>query len=144
VRHRLAARDSSHPTTTGITRVLERSPIVTRTAFCASLVAVTLSGSFATAQSPAIGQLPLPGDLYGYSPLVPTINPFPSRSTGYAPSMFMPGVGGKRLYYPPVRARDPVVTVVRCAPPIDPAVLAGPVGPVEFPMPPRAWHRFGR
>ena len=113
-----------------------------RTVFSALLLAVALSGNFASAQSPAIGQLPLPGDLYGYSPLVPTIDPFPSRSTGYAPSMFMPRVGGKRLYYPPVRARDPVIVVERCA--AAPAGAAALAGPVLLPSPERAWYRFGR
>jgi hypothetical protein len=100
---------------------------------CASLLALAFSGTFATAQSPAIGQLPLPGDLYGYSPLVPTIDPFPSRSTGYAPSMFGRR-GGKRLYYPPVRATDPVIVVDPCTP--------GFIGPVQLPMPAHGLHRF--
>jgi hypothetical protein len=115
---------------------------VKRTLFTASLLAVALSGNVAGAQSPAIGQLPPVGDLYGYSPIVPTIDPFPSRSTGYAPSMFMPRVGGKRLYYPPVRARDPVIIVERCA--AAPAGAAALAGPVLLPAPARAWYRFGR
>jgi hypothetical protein len=106
---------------------------VTRIAFGVSLLVAALSVTAAAAQNPAVGQLPLPGHLYGYSPLVPTIDPFPSRSTGYAPSMFGRR-GGKRLYYPPVRATDPVIVVDPCTP--------GFVGPVQLPMPARAWHRF--
>jgi hypothetical protein len=116
---------------------------VTRGAFGVSLVALVLWGNFASAQSPAVGQLPLPGDLYGYSPLVPTIDPFPTRTSGYAPSMFLPKIGGKRIYPPPVVIQERVVVA---AP--DTAVVladrAATAGPVEFPAPARAWYRFRR
>ncbi|MCE9565664.1 MAG: hypothetical protein K8U57_26880 [Planctomycetes bacterium] len=115
-----------------------------RSAFGLSVIALCLSGSVASAQSPAIGQLALPGDLYGYSPLVPTIDPFPSRSTGYAPSMFGPN-GGKRLYYPAVtrlQAPTPVASGV-----VVPGAVAGPIEPTVV-VPPtvyaRGYRRFGR
>ena len=65
-----------------------------------ALLVVGFMGSLSSAQNPAVGQLPLPGDLYGYSPLVRTIDPFPTRTSGYALSIFMPHVGGKRVYPP--------------------------------------------
>jgi hypothetical protein len=121
---------------------------MSRIAFGVSVVTVALSGGVAAAQSPAVGQLPPVGDLYGYSPLVPTIDPFPSRTSGYYPSMFNPRYGGKRIYpalppvviHPapvPVPAQVPVVTVL----PTQPTV---PAGPVVMPAPPRGWHRFRR
>jgi hypothetical protein len=109
---------------------------MTRTAFGASLVAIVLSAGLASAQNPAIGQLPLPGDLYGYSPLVPTIDPFPSRSTGYAPSMFGPN-GGKRIYWPQVTSTSPTN--------VQPNTVTVPAAPSEYPAQPgRLLRRFGR
>jgi hypothetical protein len=124
----------------------ERSLTVTRFVFSASLLVVAVSASLATAQSPAVGQLPLPGNVYGYSPLVPSVDPFPTRTSGYAPSMFLPRVGGKRIVPLPARAGihhqptvivEPGVMMV----PAEPTIL---VGPVQLPPPARAWHRFGR
>jgi len=120
---------------------------VIRSAFGLSVIAISLSGSVVSAQSPAIGQLPLPGDLYGYSPLVPTIDPFPSRSTGYAPSMFGPN-GGKRLYYPAVTRLGTPIPVAQGA--VAPGAAAGPIEPtvvigtVQSTMPARGFRRFGR
>jgi hypothetical protein len=109
------------------------------------VVAVAATGGRAAAQSPAIGQLPPVGDLYGYAPLVPTIDPFPTRTSGYANSIFLPRVGGKRL------APVPPPVVIHPAPvpaPVSVAVLPTrptvPPGPVVMPAPPRGWHRFGR
>ena len=112
------------------------------TASSASLVVMGLFASLASAQNPAVGQLPLPGDLYGYSPLVRTIDPFPTRTSGYAPSMFLPGIGGKRIYPPPVVVEDPRVVVADPGTVIvsgEPGVI---VGPVQWTAPARAWHRF--
>ncbi len=126
---------------------------MSRSAFGLSVIAITLSGSIASAQSPAIGQLALPGDLYGYSPLVPTIDPFPSRSSGYSRSMFGPN-GGKRMYYPSVTRLSPPIPVapavvapgIAAAPgiagaPIEPTVI---IGSVQSTMPVRGFRRFGR
>lgn len=115
---------------------------MSRTAFGLSVIAITLSSSIASAQSPAIGQLALPGDLYGYSPLVPTIDPFPSRSSGYAPSMFGPN-GGKRMYYPSVTRLSPPIVVHgdAVATPVQPTVI---MGSVQSTMPVRGFRRFGR
>ncbi|MBA4190162.1 MAG: hypothetical protein C0467_19430 [Planctomycetaceae bacterium] len=112
-----------------------------RSAFGLSVIVITLSGSVASAQNPAIGQLPLPGDLYGYSTLVPTIDPFPSRSTGYAPSMFGPN-GGKRLYYPSVtRLSAPIPVAQGAVVANEPTVI---LGSVESAMPARGFRRFRR
>jgi len=113
-----------------------------RSAFGLSVIAIALSGSIASAQSPAIGQLPLPGDLYGYSPLVPTIDPFPSRSTGYAPSMFGPN-GGRRMYYPSVTRLTAPIPVAQGAVvgPTEPTII---MGSVQSTMPARGFRRFGR
>ena len=111
-----------------------------------TLFALAFTGGVASAQSPAIGQLPLPGDLYGYSPLSPTIDPFPSRSSGYYHSMFHPQYGGKRI--PVTRLAAPTV-VVQPAPAgvaAEPAAL--PIGPTVAAMPQpttmRGFRRFGR
>jgi hypothetical protein len=122
-----------------------RRVIVTRTALSASLVVIGLAGNFASAQNPAVGQLPPPGDLYGYSPLVRTIDPFPTRTSGYAPSIFLPGIGGKRIYPPLATYPHQPVVVVERSPLVEPAVPAPMVvGPVEWPLPARGWHRFRR
>jgi len=119
---------------------------VTRTAL--TLLAVGLMGNLAAAQNPAVGQVPPHGDLYGYSPLVRTIDPFPTRTSGYAPSIFMPYVGGKRIY-PPLATypHEPIVVLER-SPAVVPTVPTVPaptlVGPVEWPSPTRGWHRFRR
>jgi len=107
-----------------------------------TLFALVFTGGIASAQSPAIGQLPLPGDLYGYSPLVPTIDPFPSRSTGYAPSMFGPN-GGRRMYYPSVTRLSAPIPVAQGAVvgPNEPTII---IGSVESAMPARGFRRFGR
>jgi hypothetical protein len=110
----------------------------------ASLITVAFSTNFARAQGPAAGQLPPVGDIFGYSPLVPSIDPFPTRTSGYAPSWFLPRIGGKRIYPPQYAAQLPPQVVVLPAtvvPVEEPAVIAGPVQPAA---PPRAWHRFGR
>ena len=117
---------------------------MSRTAVGLSVLVMILSGGLAAAQSPAIGQLPPVGDLYGYSPLVPTIDPFPTRTSGYAPSMFLPNIGGKRIYPPPVVVQERAGVVVV---PDAPVVLADPaaaVGPVESLSPARGLHRFRR
>lgn len=119
---------------------------MTRTAL--ALLVVGFTGSLAAAQNPAVGQLPLPGDLYGYSPLVRTIDPFPTRTSGYALSIFTPHVGGKRVY-PPIATypHQPIVVVER-SPVVVPTVPTVPaptvVGPVAMPLPARGWHRFRR
>jgi hypothetical protein len=121
---------------------------MSRVAF--SLFALALTGGVASAQSPAIGQLPLPGDLYGYSPLVPTIDPFPSRSSGYYHSMFHPVYGGRRIPAGVTRLPAPAVVVEGAVPPIplaEPAAL--PVGPTVTAMPQplpqaRGFRRFAR
>jgi len=116
---------------------------VTRIAL--ALLVVGFPGSIASAQNPAVGQLPLPGDLYGYSPLVRTIDPFPTRTSGYALSIFMPHVGGKRVY-PPIATypHQPIVVMERS--PVVVPIVPEPavVGPVEMPLPARGWHRFRR
>jgi hypothetical protein len=117
---------------------------VTRAVFAASLFVVALSDNFAAAQSPAVGQLPLPGDIYGYSPLVPTIDPFPTRTSGYAPSWFLPRIGGKRIYPPQYAAQLPLEVVVIPGTVIAAGETAIVAGPVQSAPPPRAWHRFGR
>jgi hypothetical protein len=117
---------------------------MTRAILAAPLFVVALSASMARAQSPAVGQLPLPGDIYGYSPLVPTIDPFPTRTSGFATSWFLPRIGGKRISPPKYAAQLPpdVVFIPGTVVAVDePAVVAGPVQSVP---PPRAWHRFGR
>ncbi|VTT98014.1 unnamed protein product [Gemmataceae bacterium] len=117
---------------------------MTRSALGLSALVLALSANSASAQSPAIGQLPLPGDLYGYSPLVPTIDPFPSRSSGYAPSMFLPRVGGTRIHPPtPVVQSGPTVpapgTVIIQG---EPGVVVGPVAQPTAPV--RGFRRFAR
>ncbi len=115
-----------------------------RTAFGLSVLAITLSGSFAAAQSPAIGQPPPVGQLWGYSPLVPTIDPFPSRTSGYAQSMFLRGIGGKRVYPSlAMPAQPPKVVVERC-PTCMTASSGMSVGPVQPALPARAWYRFNQ
>jgi hypothetical protein len=116
---------------------------VTRIAVIASLF-VALSVNVVSAQDPAVGQLPLPGDIFGYSPLVRTVDPFPTRTSGYAPSWFLPRIGGKRIYPPQYAAQlQPTVVVLpgTVVVPDEAAIVAGPVQPA---VPPRAWHRFGR
>src|SRR5438045_3504794 len=89
--------------------------------FGVAVVAVALSWNAATAQPPPYlgGPVP-PGQLYGYSPLVHTIEPFPSKTSPYAHSMFLPGVGGKRvnpqLVIDPRRPSCAVIIEVRDAP----------------------------
>jgi hypothetical protein len=121
-----------------------KEPAVTRIVV-ASLIAVTLSAGLASAQGPAAGQLPPVGDIFGYSPLVPSVDPFPTRTSGYAPSWFLPRIGGKRIYPPQYAAQlSPQVVVLPgtvVVPAEETAVLTGPVQPAS---PPRAWHRFGR
>jgi hypothetical protein len=123
-----------------------------RRALGVSVLAVVLSAGFATAQNPGIGRLPPVGDLYGYSPLVQSIDPFPSRTSGYALSMFSP-MGGRRIEPLPARLqRYPAVVIlpVPCgscvaAPPAQP-VAAGPItaGPVVWAMPAQGLQRFAR
>jgi hypothetical protein len=115
---------------------------VTRTALSASLLVVGLTGGVAFAQNPAVGQLPLPGDLYGYSPLVRTIDPFPTRTSGYAYSMFLPGIGGKRIYPPPVVVEDPRQVIALPDATMMPAETGAVIGPVQPVQPARGWHRF--
>jgi len=85
-----------------------------------AVVAVVFTAGGATAQPTGRGAFATPpdwaghpppvGDLFGYSPLVRSVDPFPSRSSGYAYSMFLPRVGGKRLSGQPAPVpRQPVV-----------------------------------
>jgi hypothetical protein len=120
-----------------------------RRVFGWSVAVVALAGGGATAQSfhgnawtlPG-GPLPPIGSNFGYSPLVPAVEPFPSRTSGYAPSIYLPRIGGRRIDPVPVR-RPPVVVTALPAPvlPAEPAV-AGP--PVVWPLPARGLQRFGR
>jgi|GEM_PF-6898755 len=99
-----------------------------------AVVVVVLSGEAVTAQPlPTVGGLGPPGTLDGYSPLVPTIDMFPSKTSPYAPSLFGPN-GGRRVYpqliinprrtCPPSSYPSPYPTVVvvrekpRPAPPV--------------------------
>jgi hypothetical protein len=113
-----------------------------------------LSWNAATAQPPVwvAGPVP-PGELYGYSPLVHSIEPFPSKTSPYSYSMFIPGVGGKRVY--PSLVTDPrrrcpagpAVVEVRHAPRTAPTVLPAAyetAGPVARPRPAQGLSRFGR
>ena len=86
----------------------------------------------------------MPGDIFGYSPLVPTVDPFPTRTSGYAPSWFLPRIGGKRIYPPRYAAQLPPEVVVIPGTVVaadEPVIVAGPV---QSAPPPRAWHRFAR
>lgn len=127
---------------------------MTRVSHGLALVVVVLAAGAATAQPPPWAGGPPPvGQLFGYSPLVHSIDPFPSHTSGYALSMFGRN-GGKRIY-PPVGSHGPAVipypavTTVPAAP-AEPAVLnpvmAGPAvaNPVVWPTPARGRHRFGR
>lgn len=123
---------------------------------------VALSCGAATAQPPVwLGGPVPPGQLYGYSPLVHTIDPFPSKTSPYAYSMFLPGVGGKRVYpslvtNPRRRGYSSYVEgigaprVVSTAPTVLPAPLVAPaaafepVGPIARPLPAQGLQRFGR
>jgi hypothetical protein len=126
--------------------------------FGIAVVVVALSWNAATAQPPPSlgGPIP-PGQLFGYSPLVHSVEPFPSKTSPYAPSMFLPGVGGKRL--PTQLVIDPrrpspscnaVIIEVRDAPrfrpapPVMQAVAFSPAGPVVRPLPVQGMHRFDR
>src|SRR5262245_21037040 len=118
-----------------------------------SVLAVVLSAGLARAQwpgpqgpGPAVGHPQPVGDLFGYSPLVPSVNPFPSRTSGYAQSIFSP-MGGKRIEpLPPPRHPSVIVLpVVPCAPcvpypPGEPAVI----GPVVWAVPAQGLQRFAR
>ena len=117
-----------------------------RIAFGMSVVMVALSVWPATAQSPAIGQLPPVGDLYGYSPLVPSVDPFPTRTSGYYHSMFDPRYGGKRVYppLPVVIHKAPAVPGHLPAVSMLPTQPTVPLGPVVTPAPVRGRQRFGR
>jgi hypothetical protein len=117
-----------------------------------AVVVVVLSWEVATAQPPpwAAGPIP-PGQLFGYSPLVHTIEPFPTKTSGYGHSMFLPGVPGKRVYPPlivnPRHPSCPIIIEVRdaprAAPPVLPAAALVPVGPpVVRPLPVQGLHRF--
>ncbi|MBN9119393.1 MAG: hypothetical protein J0I06_09570 [Planctomycetes bacterium] len=113
------------------------------------VVAVALPWEAAPAQPPpwAGGPVP-PGQLYGYSPLVHTIEPFPSKTSGYGLTMFH-ARGDKRANPPlvidPRRPCPTVVIEVRDAPRAPALLPAGafePVGPVVRPRPARGAHRF--
>jgi hypothetical protein len=129
--------------------------------FAAALVAATLAATTALAQPPvwAGGPIP-PGQIYGYSPLVPTIDPFPTKTSPYAPSIFGP-FGGRRVYpqlvvnprRPAYRfengswnsSRVPTGTNLANLAPAEPVVTtAFAVGPVVQPLPVTGLQRFGR
>jgi hypothetical protein len=120
--------------------------------FGIAAVVVAMSWGAATAQPPPYlgGPVP-PGQLYGYSPLVHTIEPFPSRTSGYALSIFGPN-GGRRVHPSlVVNPRRPCHTVIievrdapRPAPALLPAAALEPVGPVARPLPGEGLHRFNR
>ena len=124
-----------------------------------AVVAVALSCGVATAQPPVwVGGPVPPGQLYGYSPLVHTIDPFPTKTSGYGPSMFH--YRGDRRVYPPlvVNPRRPshviievvdaprviieVVDAPRAAPVLLPATVFAAAGPVVRPLPVQGLHRF--
>ena len=117
-----------------------------------AVVVVALSCGAATAQPPPWvgGPIP-PGHLFGYSPFVHMVDPFPSKTSGYALSIFGPN-GGKRVYPPlvvnPRRPSCPTVIIeVRDAPRPAPVVLpavAFEAGPVVRPLPVQGLHRFER
>jgi hypothetical protein len=127
--------------------------------FGGALVAIVLARDVATAQPPtwAGGPTP-PGQLFGYSPLVPTVDPFPTKTSGYAPSMFGP-LGGRRVNPPlvvnPRRPSCPVVIEIRngsrvptgtnlapAAPVVTTAAFVE--GPIVRPLPATGLHRFER
>ncbi len=124
-----------------------------------AVVAVALSCGVATAQPPVwVGGPVPPGQLYGYSPLVPSIDPFPTKTSGYGPSMFHPN--GHRRVYPSLvvnprrhsrvgievvdapRIIIEVVDAPRGAPGLLPVAAFEPVGPVVRPLPVQGVHRF--
>jgi hypothetical protein len=121
---------------------------MTRVAFGVAVVAVALSGGVAMAQPPVWAGGPPPlNHIFGYSPLVPSVDPFPSRTSGYAQSMFWRN-GGKRIEPLPARLQRPGTVIEYPTLPSvpEPAVVGGTVtvGPVVQVMPARGWHRFGR
>jgi hypothetical protein len=122
-----------------------------------------LSWEVATAQPPpwAGGPTP-PAHLYGYSPLVHTIELFPSKTSAYSQNMFGPN-GGRRVYpalvVNPRRPSPPCAVVIEVrdaprvptgtnlapaapAPGLLPAAAFVPVGPVTRPLPVQGLHRF--
>src|SRR4051812_28213899 len=105
---------------------------MTRVAFAGAVAAVALSGGSALAEQPPWAGGPPPvGQLFGYSPLVHSVDPFPSKTSPYYPSMFHPVYGGKRVY--PQLLTDPrrPPVVVREA---TPAPVAAPVAvPASLP-----------
>jgi hypothetical protein len=119
-----------------------------------AVIAVALLGGVATAQPPTwVGGPTPPGQLFGYSPLVPTVEPFPSKTSPYAPSMFLPGIGGKRMNTQLVidpRRSCTVIIEVRDAPrihtgvPVMQAAAFEPAGPIVRPLPMQGMHRFDR
>lgn len=122
--------------------------------FAVAVVAVLLSWGAASAQPPVwVGGPTPPSHLEGYSPFVPAVDPFPSKTSPYAHSMFLPGVGGKRLptqlVIDPRRQCHTVIIEVRDAPRFKPtgtvmqAASFEPVGPVVKPLPVQGTHRFG-
>lgn len=124
-----------------------------RLAFGLSVLAVALSaGAVGAQQPPWAGGPPPIGNLFGYSPLTHSIDPFPSKTSPYYQSMFHPVLGGKRVYpslvtdpRPTATRQTPVVTApeapVTMVAPGGPAVIAGPVQTVA---PARGLRRFGR
>jgi hypothetical protein len=91
-------------------------------------------------------------------PLVPTVDPFPTKTSGYAPSIVGP-LGGRRVNPPlvvnPRRPSCPVVIEIRNAPRVPtgtnlastaPVVTTAAlvVGPVAQPLPATGLHRFER
>ena len=133
---------------------------MTRVAFGLTVAAVVLTAGGAAAQPTGRGAFATPpdwaghpppvGDLYGYSPLVRSVDPFPSRSSGYAHSMFLPRVGGRRISAQPAPVpRQPVViyhapAVAVAELPAIPVVPAGGTGPVTRPLPVVGLNRFVR
>ncbi len=111
-----------------------------------SVIAVALSGAVATAQPPDwAGHPPPVGELFGYSPLVPRIDPFPSRTSGYAHSMFNPRNGGKRIYPQAAPVAEPIIIIHEAPATLTPSItITEPVfvGPMVQPVPVRGWHRF--
>jgi hypothetical protein len=121
---------------------------VIRLAFGLSVVAVALSGGVASAEQPPWAGGPPPiGSWFGYSPLVHSVDPFPSKTSPYYHSMFHPVYGGKRVY--PSLLTDPRGSGYR-----EPAVIITPDVPVvPFPQAgsvvqpgptTRQWRLFGR
>ena len=107
-------------------------------------LAVGLVGGTATAEQPPwAGGVPPVGQLYGYSPLNHSIDPFPSKTSPYYHSMFHPVYGGKRVspFLLTDPRRPPVViqeapTVVTEAVPAAPAAVALPTQPTVVAAPP--------